>query len=140
MVENRASSSLSPRELQITRFIAQGLTNGEISGKLYLSVYTVRNEVGNILRKLDLRNRTQIASSLVLDEGRFIPLAEAATLSGLSHVHLRWLARNGKLEATRRGRDWFTTKTAIDLYLRNEAVRKYDPYKRERLDSLISNE
>jgi len=139
MAKNRASSSLSPREVQITRFIAQGLTNGQISERLYLSVYTVRNEVGNILRKLGLRNRTQIASSLVY-EGRLIPLAEAATISGLSHVHLRWLARKGKLEATRRGRDWFTTKTAIDLYLRNEAVRKYDPYKRKRWDSLISSE
>ena len=64
-------------------------------------------------------------------EERLISLKEAAAISGLSHAHLRWLARKGKLEATRMGRDWFTTKKAVDLYLKNE-VRKYDPYKKKR--------
>ncbi len=68
-----------------------------------------------------------------MDEERMISLREAAAQSGLSHAHLRWLARKGKLEATRMGRDWFTTKQAVDLYLNNEDVRKYDPYKRKRL-------
>ena len=67
-----------------------------------------------------------------MDEGRLISLTEAVAPSGLSHAHLRWLARKGKLEATRMGRDWFTTKQAVDLYLKNEAVRKYDPYKHRR--------
>ncbi len=67
-----------------------------------------------------------------MDDERLISLKEAAALSGLSHAHLRWLARKGKLEATRMGRDWFTTKKAVDLYLSNEAARKYDPYKRKR--------
>ena len=65
-------------------------------------------------------------------EERLISLREAAALSGLSHAHLRWLARKGKLEATRMGRDWFTTEKAVSLYLNNEEVRKYDPYKRKR--------
>ncbi len=65
-------------------------------------------------------------------EERLISLREAAALSGLSHAHLRWLARKGKLQATRMGRDWFTTEKAVDLYLNNEEVRKYDPYKRKR--------
>ena len=63
---------------------------------------------------------------------RLISLREAAALSGLSHAHLRWLARKGKLQATRMGRDWFTTEKAVDLYLNNAAARKYDPYKRKR--------
>ena len=65
-------------------------------------------------------------------EERLISLREAAALSGLSHAHLRWLARKGKLEATRMGRDWFTTEKAVDLYLNNAEARKYDPYKRKR--------
>ncbi len=67
-----------------------------------------------------------------MDDERLISLKEAAVLSGLSHAHLRWLARKGKLEATRMGRDWFTTKKAVDLYLSNEAAKKYDPYKGKR--------
>ena len=67
-----------------------------------------------------------------MEDERLISLKEAAALSGLSHAHLRWLARKGKLEATRMGRDWFTAKKAVDLYLSNEAARKYDPYKRKR--------
>ena len=66
-----------------------------------------------------------------MEDERLISLREAAALSGLSHAHLRLLARKGKLEARRMGRDWFTTKNAVDLYLKNDA-RKYDPYKRER--------
>ena len=66
-----------------------------------------------------------------MNQERLISLKEAAALSGLSHVHLRWLARKGKIEATRMGRDWFTTEKAVDLYLNSEA-RKYDPYKHKR--------
>jgi hypothetical protein len=51
-----------------------------------------------------------------LDE-RLISLKEAAALSGLSHSHLRLLARTGKLEARRLGRDWFTTEGAVAAYL-----------------------
>ena len=67
-----------------------------------------------------------------MESERLLSLKEAAALSGLSHEHLRWLARKGKLEARKMGRDWFTTKKAVDLYLKNEAVRKYDPYKHRR--------
>jgi excisionase family DNA binding protein len=37
---------------------------------------------------------------------KLISLAEAAKLSGLTHDHLRRMAREGKLEATKIGRDW----------------------------------
>lgn len=66
-----------------------------------------------------------------MPDERLISLKEAAALSGLSHAHLRLLARTGKLEAVRMGRDWFTTNRAVQLYLRREE-RKYDPYKNKR--------
>ena len=73
-----------------------------------------------------------------MDEERLISLKEEAALSGLSHTHLRWLARKGKLDATRMGRDWFTTKKVVNLYL-NSDLRKYDPHKGKRLvGSLIA--
>ena len=52
---------LSARERQLALLIADGLTNREMAEKLGLSVFTVRNEVGRILRKLKAKNRTQIA-------------------------------------------------------------------------------
>ena len=53
---------LSLREWQLALLIAGGLTNPEMADRLRLSVFTVRNEVVRILRKLKLRNRTQIAA------------------------------------------------------------------------------
>ena len=52
---------LSLRERQLALLIAEGLTNREMAERLGLSVFTVRNEVGRILRKLNAKNRTQIA-------------------------------------------------------------------------------
>ena len=53
-------------------------------------------------------------------------------MSGLSTSHLRLLARTDRLEARKLGRDWFTTKAAVDAYLADEALRANDPRKRRR--------
>ncbi|MEO3111186.1 response regulator transcription factor [Turicibacter sanguinis] len=52
---------LSEKELMIIREIATGLTNKEIAAKLFLSEGTIKNHITNILFKLELRDRTQIA-------------------------------------------------------------------------------
>lgn len=52
---------LSEREIDVLELIADGLSNKEIAGKLYLSEGTVRNYISSILVKLDLRDRTQLA-------------------------------------------------------------------------------
>ncbi len=54
-------------------------------------------------------------------------MAEAAAYGGLSAPHLRLLARKGNLKAWKLGRDWFTTREAVDAYLRDEARRKKGP-------------
>ena len=48
---------------------------------------------------------------------KLISLADAAKLSRLTHDHLRRMAREGKLEATKIGRYWLTTKEAVEAYL-----------------------
>ncbi|NLO10360.1 MAG: response regulator transcription factor [Clostridiales bacterium] len=52
---------VSEREIDIIKKIADGLSNKEISEELFLSEGTVRNNISNILDKLNLRDRTQIA-------------------------------------------------------------------------------
>lgn len=53
--------SLSKREKEILKLIADGLTNREIANKVSLSEKTVRNYVSAILQKLDVAHRTQAA-------------------------------------------------------------------------------
>lgn len=52
---------ISEREQEIIGLVAEGLSNREIAGRLFLSEGTVRNYISNILEKLSLRDRTQLA-------------------------------------------------------------------------------
>lgn len=52
---------VSEKEEKVIALVAQGLSNKEMSEKLYLSVGTVRNYLSTILDKLELRDRTQLA-------------------------------------------------------------------------------
>jgi len=50
---------LSERELEVLRLIAEGLSNQEIAGRLFLSVPTVKWHTTHIYGKLGVQNRTQ---------------------------------------------------------------------------------
>jgi LuxR family maltose regulon positive regulatory protein len=53
---------LSERELEVLGHMAEGLSNREIAGKLFISVGTVKTHVHNICAKLAVRSRTQAAA------------------------------------------------------------------------------
>lgn len=55
------SYNLTEKEFELIRLVADGLNNKEIAEQLFLSEGTVRNYLSNILMKLDLRDRTQVA-------------------------------------------------------------------------------
>jgi NarL family two-component system response regulator LiaR len=59
--EPNAFHDLSDRELEVLKLIAEGLSNAEISGRLFISEKTTKNHVSNILGKLHLADRTKAA-------------------------------------------------------------------------------
>lgn len=60
-ISNPQDFALTEREFDVLKYIAEGLSNKEISQKLFLSDGTIRNYVTNLLEKLNLRDRTQLA-------------------------------------------------------------------------------
>ena len=54
-------SNLTPREKEILRLFSEGLSTTEIAEKLVISSKTVKVHISNILNKLDLQDRTQLA-------------------------------------------------------------------------------
>jgi LuxR family maltose regulon positive regulatory protein len=60
--EERLVEPLSERELQVLALVAEGLSNREIAGRLYISLSTVKGHIANIYGKLGVNNRTQAAA------------------------------------------------------------------------------
>ncbi|QUH04561.1 response regulator transcription factor [Saccharopolyspora erythraea] len=56
-----ALGALTPRETEVLRLLAQGLTNSDIAGTLFIALGTVKLHVARILDKLEVRTRVQAA-------------------------------------------------------------------------------
>ncbi len=67
-----AVAGLSPREVDVLRELVRGASNAEISTRLFLAETTVKTHVAAVLRKLDLRDRTQ-AVILGYETGLVVP-------------------------------------------------------------------
>jgi DNA-binding NarL/FixJ family response regulator len=75
-VQPAALVALTPRELEVLRMLARGLSNGEIARELVLGEATVKTHVARVFQKLDLHDRAQ-AVVLAYETGLVIP-GEAA--------------------------------------------------------------
>lgn len=54
-------NKLTDREIEVTRLIMQGKSNPEIAQELFISESTVKNHISNILHKLDMKDRVELA-------------------------------------------------------------------------------
>jgi len=56
--------TLSPREMEIARLVAQGKRNSEIARDLHISIRTVETHLYNIYAKLEVRSRVELARTI----------------------------------------------------------------------------
>ena len=73
--EEPALGDLTPREHDVVLLVAKGLSNLEIGDELHLSEATVKTHLTSILRKLGLRDRTQLVV-FAYERGLVVPGAE----------------------------------------------------------------
>ena len=57
------------------------------------------------------------------DKDELISLAEAARRYGFSHAYLRDLATSGKIKAVKIARNWLTTPTSVEEFIRSRKRR-----------------
>ncbi len=59
------AARLTAQELRVVNFVAAGMSNREVADALHVSVHTVKTHVKNLLDKLSIRSRWQVAGAVI---------------------------------------------------------------------------
>jgi len=70
--QNGDRKALTPRQLQLIRLVANGLTNKEIAANLNLSQFTVKNHIRRVMRQMEAASRHD-AVNLIRASGQLAP-------------------------------------------------------------------
>jgi len=70
VIKNNIIKPLSDREYEVLSLVAGGCSNRDIAEKLCISVYTVKNHISNIMKKMNVKNRNQLAISFLKKESK----------------------------------------------------------------------
>ena len=68
--EDELLATLTPQEHRIVELIAEGLTNREIGERMYLAEKNVKNYVSNVLNKMGMSRRTEVAAYVARSDER----------------------------------------------------------------------
>jgi DNA-binding NarL/FixJ family response regulator len=81
-VNGQRLEKLTPREIEVLRLMADGLGNGEIAGRLFISEKTVKVHVSHIFEKLSVGTRVQaVLAAIQLHRSGGAELAPRSTVS-----------------------------------------------------------
>ncbi len=73
MKKTQARKSFSPIEIEILKWVKEGKSNVEIGQIMGLTRWTIKYHLKNIMKKLDVSNRIQVASQAII-RNLFVPL------------------------------------------------------------------
>jgi DNA-binding NarL/FixJ family response regulator len=78
----KAAMRMTTREREVMSLIGDGLGNSEIAGRLDIAVHTVKSHVHNVLEKLALHTRLEVAAYALAKKGGAAAAAGRRTRSG----------------------------------------------------------
>ncbi len=68
VIKNKNTKPLSEREKEVLALVIRGYSNKDIAEKLCISVYTVKNHISHIMKKMNAKNRHQLTISFLKKE------------------------------------------------------------------------
>ena len=94
---------MTKREREVVALIAEGLSNKEIAERLHIALHTVKSHMHNVLEKLGLHSRLQVAAYVHGDRGQLLRSRGVEGNAQLFEVGTSSSPKSGSCSAEERG-------------------------------------